>query len=84
MYRILITQPNMPKDNWKFYKQTASTIDPESGEVIKTSSIFEAATLEELTEKYTELLESTNAASLIPVDILKVDMGITITDETTE
>lgn len=84
MYRILITQPNMPKDNWKFYRQTVTSTDPETEEVTKTSVIYEAETLADLAETYTKLLETQNAASLIPVDMLKVDMGITITDETTE
>lgn len=84
MYRILINKPNMPKDSWQFYKVTNSEIDPETQEVVKTTSIYECDTLEELAEKYTELLQNATAANLIPVDMLKVDMGITITDETTE
>lgn len=84
MYRILITKPNMPKDNWKFYEQTVSTIDPETGEATKTTSIYEAETLAELAETYTTLLETCTSASVLPVDMLKVDLGVTITDETTD
>ena len=84
MYRILISKPNMPKDNWKFYEQTVSTIDPETGEVTKTTSVYETDTLAELAETYTTLLETCTSASVLPVDMLKVDLGVTITDETTD
>lgn len=84
MYRILITKPNMPKDNWKFYEQTTTTIDPETGEATKVTSIYEAETLAELAETYTKLLETCTSVSVIPIDMLKVDLGVTISDETTE
>ena len=82
MYRILITKPNMPKDNWKFYEQTITTVDPETGEVTRTTSIYEAETLSELKETYTNLLETCTASTVIPFDMLKVELGVTITDET--
>lgn len=82
MYRILITKPNMPKDTWKFYEQTNTAIDPETGEAVKTTSIYEADSLAELAETYTTLLESCTSAAVLPVDMLKVDLGVTITDET--
>lgn len=72
----------MPKDNWKFYEQTTTTIDPETQEVIRATNIYEAATLAELATTYTELLETCTSASVIPIDMLKVDLGVTITDET--
>ena len=82
MYRILINKPNMPKDNWQFYKITTSEVDPETQEVIKTTSIYEAETLAELAEKYTELLQNATASTVLPVDMLKVEMNVEITDET--
>ena len=82
MYRILITKPNMPKDNWQFYKVTTSEVDPESGEVVKTTSIYEAETLSELADKYIELLQNATASTVLPVDMLKVEMNVEITDET--
>ena len=84
MYRILMYQPNMAKDTWKFYKQTVTTIDPDSGEAIKTTTMYEAETLADLAETYKKLLETQNAANLIPVDMLKVNMDIAIVDETAE
>lgn len=84
MYRILITKPNMAKDNWKFYEKTITTVDPETGEATKTTSTYEAETLAELAETYTNLLETFTSASVLPVDMLKVDLGVTITDETTD
>ena len=84
MYRILINKPNMPKDSWQFYKITNSEIDPETQEVVKTTSIYECNSLEDLAEKYTELLQNATAATVIPVDMLKVEMNVEITDETTE
>ena len=56
MYRILMYQPNMAKDTWKFYKQTVTTIDPDSGEAIKTTTMYEAETLADLAETYKKLL----------------------------
>jgi len=82
MYRILISKPNMPKDNWQFYKVTTSEVDPETQEIIKTTSIYECDTLAELAEKYTELLQNATAATVLPVDMLKVEMNVEITDET--
>lgn len=82
MYRILITQPNMPKDTWKFYKVTVNSIDPDTNEVVKTSNIYEAETLAELSEKYVELLNTYTAESLYPIDVLKVELNAAIEDET--
>lgn len=84
MYRILVYKNNMPKDTWQFYKKATTTIDEDTGETVKTTVLYEAETLEELVEEYTKLLETYTAANVLPVDMLKVNMNITIEDETSE
>ena len=46
MYKILIKKPQLPKDTFTFYSETTSTVNEETGEVSKTTAIYETDNLD--------------------------------------
>ena len=52
MYKILIKKPQLPKDTFTFYSETASTVNDETGEVTKTTALYGTDNLSDLADKY--------------------------------
>ena len=57
MYKILIKKPTMPKDCYGLYTETVTDIEAETDKVTKTTIVYETDNLDELSEKYKELLK---------------------------
>ena len=57
MYKILIKKPTMPKDCYSLYTETITDIETETDKVTKTTVVYETDNLDELSEKYKELLK---------------------------
>jgi hypothetical protein len=82
MYRILLTKTGFPSDVYTFYKKTTSTIDPDDGSVITTTSIFETDDMNVLEEEYLKLLDTYAVKNVLPIDNLSTVLDVLITDET--
>lgn len=82
MYRILLAKTGLPSGTYVFYKKTTSTIDPDDGSVITTTDIFETDDIEVLKTEYLKLLEKYSTSQVFPIDNLKTEIDVTITDET--
>ena len=80
MYKILIKKPQLPKDTFTFYSETTSTVDDESGEVTKTTAIYETNNLSDLADKYQALLATYTTAEIKVVEDLNIDMVVNIND----
>ena len=80
MYKILIKKPQLPKDTFTFYSETTSTVDDESGEVTKTTAIYETNNLSDLADKYQALLATYTTAEIKVVEDLDIDMVVNIKD----
>ena len=80
MYKILIKKPQLPKDTFTFYSETTSTINEETGEATKVTTIYETASLTNLAEKYQSLLASYTTTEIKVVEDLDIDMIVNISD----
>ena len=80
MYKILIKKPQLPKDTFTFYSETTSTVNDETGEVIKTTAIYETDNLSDLADKYQALLATYTTAEIKVVEDLDIDMVVNIND----
>lgn len=80
MYKILIKKPQLPKDTFTFYSETTSTVDDATGEVAKTTAIYETDNLTDLAEKYQSLLATYTTTEIKVVEDLDIDMIINISD----
>ena len=80
MYKILIKKPQLPKDTFTFYSETASTVNDETGEVTKTTAIYETNNLSNLADKYQALLATYTTAEIKVVEDLDIDMVVNISD----
>lgn len=80
MYKILIKKPQLPKDTFTFYSETASTVDDATGEVTKTTAIYETDNLTDLAKKYQSLLATYTTTEMKVVEDLDIDMIINISD----
>lgn len=80
MYKILIKKPQLPKDTFTFYSETTSTVNDETGEVTKTTAIYETDNLSNLANKYQALLATYTTAEIKVVEDLDIDMVININD----
>ena len=80
MYKILIKKPQLPKDTFTFYSETTSTVNDESGEVTKTTAIYETDSLSDLADKYQALLAIYTTAEIKVVEDLGIDMVVDIND----
>ena len=80
MYKILIKKPQLPKDTFTFYSETTSTVNDETGEVTKTTAIYETDNLSNLADKYQALLATYTTAEIIVVEDLDIDMVVNIND----
>ena len=80
MYKILIKKPQLPKDTFTFYSETTSTVNDETGEVIKTTAIYETDNLSDLADKYQALLATYTTAEIKVVEDLDIDMVVNISD----
>ena len=80
MYKILIRKPQLPKDTFTFYSETTSTVDGETGEVSKTTAIYETDNLSNLADKYQALLATYTTAEIKVVEDLDIDMVVNIND----
>ena len=80
MYKILIKKPQLPKDTFTFYSETTSTVNDETGEVTKTTAIYETNNLSDLADKYQTLLATYTTAEIKVVEDLDVDMVVNIND----
>ena len=80
MYKILIKKPQLPKDTFTFYSETTSTVNDETGEVSKTTAIYETNNLSDLADKYQALLATYTTAEIKVVEDLDIDMVVNIKD----
>ena len=80
MYKILIKKPQLPKDTFTFYSETTSTVNDETGEVTKTTAIYETNNLSNLADKYQALLATYTTAEIKVVEDLDIDMVVNIKD----
>ena len=80
MYKILIKKPQLPKDTFTFYSETTSTVNDETGEVSKTTAIYETNNLSDLADKYEALLATYTTAEIKVVEDLDIDMVVNISD----
>ena len=80
MYKILIKKPQLPKDTFTFYSETTSTVNDETGEVTKTTAIYETNNLSNLADKYQTLLATYTTAEIKVVEDLDIDMVVNIND----
>ena len=80
MYKILIKKPQLPKDTFTFYSETTSTVNDETGEVTKTTAIYETNNLSNLADKYQALLATYTTAEIKVVEDLDIDMVVNIND----
>ena len=80
MYKILIKKPQLPKDTFTFYSETTSTVNEETGEVSKTTAIYETNNLSDLADKYQTLLATYTTAEMKVVEDLDIDMIVNIKD----
>ena len=81
MYKILIKKPQLPKDTFTFYSETTSAINDESGEVTKTTAIYETDNLSDLADKYQTLLATYTTTEMKVVEDLDIDMIVNINDK---
>ena len=58
MYKILIKKPTMPKDCYGLYTETITDREAETDKVTKTTEVYERDNIDELSEKYKELLKA--------------------------
>ena len=80
MYKILIKKPQLPKDTFTFYSETTSTVNDETGEVSKTTAIYETNNLSDLADKYQALLATYTTAEMKVVEDLDINMVVNIND----
>ena len=80
MYKILIKKPQLPKDTFTFYSETTSTVNDETGEVTKTTAIYETDNLSDLADQYQALLATYTTAEIKVVEDLDIDMVVNISD----
>ena len=80
MYKILIKKPQLPKDTFTFYSETTSTVDDGTGEISKTTVIYETNNLSDLADKYKTLLATYTTAEMKVVEDLDIDMVVNIND----
>ena len=80
MYKILIKKPQLPKDTFTFYSETTSTVNKETGEATKVTTIYKTDSLEELAKKYQSLLASYTTTEIKVVEDLDIDMIVNISD----
>ena len=80
MYKILIKKPQLLKDTFTFYSETTSTVNDETGEVTKTTAIYETDNLSDLADKYQALLATYTTAEMKVVEDLDIDMVVNIND----
>lgn len=80
MYKILIKKPQLPKDTFTFYSETTSTVDENTQEVTKKTTIYETDNLTDLADKYKELLSTYTTNEIKVVEDLDIEMLITIND----
>ena len=80
MYKILIKKPQLPKDTFTFYSETTSTVNDETGEVTKTTAIYETDILSNLADKYQALLATYTTAEMKVVEDLDINMVVNIND----
>ena len=80
MYKILIKKPQLPKDTFTFYSETTSTVNDETGEVSKTTAIYETNNLTDLADKYQALLATYTTAEIKVVEDLDINMVVNIND----
>ena len=82
MYKILIKNKRI-KDSYSIYQIEQTSINDNS-EVVTEKIDYETDSLEELTKTFTELLEKYPAEVLTPIESLKNEISVEITDETVE
>ena len=82
MYKILIKKPTMPKDCYGLYTETVTDIEEDSDKVTKTTIIYETDNLDELSEKYKELLKIYTTSQILLIDELDIELIANITDST--
>ena len=80
MYKILIKKPQLPKDTFTLYSETTSTVNDETGEVTKTTAIYETNNLSDLADKYQVLLATYTTTEMKVVEDLDIDMIVNIND----
>ena len=80
MYKILIKKPQLPKNTFTFYSETISTVDDGTGEISKTTAIYETYILSNLADKYQALLATYTTAEMKVVEDLDIDMVVNIKD----
>ena len=80
MYKILIKKPQLPKDTFTFYSETTSTVNEETGEVSKTTAIYETDNLSNLADKYQTLLAIYTTTEMKVVEDLDINMVVNIND----
>ena len=80
MYKILIKKPQLPKDTFTFYSETTSTVNDETEEETKTTTIYETDSLSDLADKYQALLVTYTTAEMKVVEDLDIDMVVNIND----
>ena len=82
MYKILIKKPTMPKDCYGLYTETITDIETETDKVTKTTVVYETDNLDELSEKYKELLKTYTTSQILLIDELDIELIANITDST--
>ena len=80
MYKILTKKPQLPKDTFTFYSETTSTVNDGSGEVTKTTAIYETDNLSDLADKYQTLLATYTTTEMKVVEDLDINMVVNIND----
>ena len=80
MYKILIKKPQLPKDTFTFYSETTSTVDDETSEATKTTTIYETNNLSDLADKYQALLATYTTAEIKVIEDLDINMVVNIND----
>ena len=80
MYKILIKKLQLPKDTFTFYSETTSTVNDGTGEVTKTTAIYETDNLSDLADKYQTLLATYPTTEMKAVEDLDINMIVNIND----
>ena len=82
MYKIVIKKPTMPKDCYVLYTETVTSVEEDSDKVTKTTITYETDNLDELSEKYKELLKIYTTSQILLIDELDIELIANITDST--
>lgn len=74
MYKFLIKASNTTKGLYKYLQEQVVVENEETGESVIKEKDYETDSLEEMSEKYEELLKSYTTSQIIPIHELETDL----------